>query len=159
MCWVCYPLLTQHSIKRTYHSQIGNHSLPPLQLPNFMLHVFGIFLSLACLFGAIHTFGRGSLAFQVAPKAYMKQIAVSSLLKSCFFGWTKLNPTGSDQIILALATCGDLDSVSDGRSTLECMRLRGKCQKMTSNERPETLSTLCYRHQLHTWIQLPWVYK
>ena len=83
MCWVCYPLLTQHSIKRTYHSQIGNHSLPPLQLPNFMLHVFGIFLSLACLFGAIHTFGRGSLALQVAPKEYGGEIAsASSLLKS-----------------------------------------------------------------------------
>ena len=56
---------------------------------------------------SLHTFSRGSLAFQVAPLEYETEIAARRLLKSR--SQVELNSTdGSDQVVLALATSGDL---------------------------------------------------
>ena len=61
----------------------------------------------------LHTFGRESLAFQIAPREYETEIAAYRLLKSRF--QVELNSTGSGQVVLALATSGDLvASLSNG---------------------------------------------
>ena len=66
------------------------------------------------------------MAFQVAPMEYETEIAASRLLKSR--SQVELNSTGSDQVLLALATSGDLvASLSWSRRTQ-----MGTFEEMTS---------------------------
>ena len=62
----------------------------------------------------------------VAPMEYKTEIAASRLLKSR--SQVELNSTGSDQVILALATSGDLVTLDCGG--LEWVRLRKIRHKM-----------------------------
>ena len=70
----------------------------------------------------LHTFGRYSVSGR-PPMEYETEIAASRLLK--IHSLVELNSTGSDQVVLALATSGDL---------VASLRLKKICHKMTSNE-------------------------